>query len=68
MTTNLTYTIPLPSYFKYINERPYVYISAKNVLGYGWKRKDETMENATINVNVDGTYYVMISGVRKSKN
>ena len=67
MTTNLTYTIPLPSYFKYINERPYVYISAKNVLGYGFGNVDETMENATINVNVDGTYYVMISGVRKDK-
>jgi hypothetical protein len=35
-TSSLTSSITLPTYFKHLNERPYIYISAKDVLGYGY--------------------------------
>jgi hypothetical protein len=60
-------TLSLPSYFKFLNERPYVYVSAKNVMGYGYGNVDDSLETVSIHSNVDGDYFVMITGVRKDE-
>jgi enhancing lycopene biosynthesis protein 2 len=59
--------ISLPSYFKFLNERPYVYVSAKNVMGYGYGNVDDALETVSIHSNVDGDYFVMITAVRKDE-
>jgi len=66
-TTNCAYTIALPSYFKYLNERPRVYVSAVDVLGYGMGDVNIEKSEVSINVSKDGRYNVMITGVRMDK-
>lgn len=66
-TVNLSATIALPSYFKYLNENTQCLISAEDVLGYGKAKVDAFLENVNVTVNVDGRYSVLVIGTRKDE-
>jgi hypothetical protein len=70
-TTNKLATIQLPSYFKYINENPQIWLSqddAENeLIGIGKGKVDENLETVTIKVNEEGTYNVLVIGTRKDQ-
>jgi len=57
--------IDLPDYFKYINENAQVFVSGKNVLGYGMGTVNDN--KVTINTSVDGEYNVLVIGTRSDK-
>ena len=64
---NQTTTIPLPSYFKHINGRVRVYVSAGK--GEEWSGRrgkvNEELTAAIIKTEKPGIFYVMVTGVRK---
>jgi hypothetical protein len=62
---NQTTEIVLPSYFKYLNGRPRVYVSPKNVLStcYGYVTTDK--ERVVIKTEKVGVFNVMVTGVRQ---
>jgi len=62
---NQTTEIALPSYFKYLNGRPRVYVSPKNVLStcYGYVTTDK--ERVIIKTEKVGVFNVMVTGVRQ---
>ena len=64
---NQTTTIPLPSYFKHINGRVRVYVSAGK--GEEWSGRrgkvNEELTAAIIKTEKTGTFNVMVTGVRK---
>ena len=64
---NQTTTIPLPSYFKHINGRVRVYVSAGKGKEWSWKRGkvNEELTEAIIKTEKTGTFNVMVTGVRK---
>jgi hypothetical protein len=64
---NQTTEIDLPSYFKHINGRPRVYVSASEQNGWGDCRGavNDELTMAIIETEKSGIYNVMITGVRK---
>jgi len=66
-TSNQTGTVALPSYFKHLNENSQVFVSAKDNLGAGYGVLDESLDNLTINVTIDGVYNVLLIGTRKDQ-
>ena len=64
---NQTTEIDLPSYFKHINGRPRVYVSASEQNGWGDCRGavNDELTTAIIETEKSGIYNVMITGVRK---
>ena len=57
-----TTLIELPSYFKYINGRPRVYVSG---LDGGEGKVNAAMTHVTVKTERKGTFNVMVTGVRK---
>jgi hypothetical protein len=61
-------SIELPDYFKHLNTNAQVWISAKDVLGYGKGCVNETLSQVDLEVSTDGTYNVLVIGTRKDKD
>lgn len=66
-TVNKKALVTLPGYFKHLNENPQVWVSAKNVLGYGMGIVNNDLTTVDITVNEDGEYNVMVVATRKDK-
>jgi len=66
-TTNLTAKIPLPSYYKFLNENTQVWVSGKGAFAYGYGDIDEVEENIDIITSAEGTFNVLVLGTRKDK-
>jgi hypothetical protein len=64
---NISYCfeLDLPDYFDLLNENPQVFVSAKNVLGYGFGVVDKN--KVSIKVNVPGEYNILVIGTRKDE-
>jgi len=62
---NQTTKIALPSYFKHINGRPRVYVSAENVFSGCYGKVNENLTHAIIQTEKPGIFNVMVTGVRK---
>ena len=64
---NQTTTIPLPSYFKHINGRVRVYVSAGKGKEWSGRRGkvNEELTSAIIKTEKSGTFNVMVTGIRK---
>jgi hypothetical protein len=62
---NQTTEIALPSYFKYINGRPRVYISPKNVLSTCYGDVNKELTKVIVKTEKVGEFNVMVTGVRK---
>jgi hypothetical protein len=63
--SNQTTEIALPSYFKYINGRPRVYVSAENVFSACYGKVNEDLTHAIIKTEKPGVFNVLVTGVRK---
>ena len=63
-----TAEIELPDYFKFLNENPQVWVSAKNGFGIGYGLTNEELTKVTITANLDIEYNVLIIGTRKDKD
>jgi hypothetical protein len=59
--------IKLPEYFKFLNEKPQILITAEDVMGYGYGKVSEDLTEVNINVTLDGTYSVVVIGTRKDQ-
>jgi hypothetical protein len=64
-TKNKQATVQLPSYFKFLNDMPQVWVSAEDVMGFGKGKVDASSSFVNIDVSIDGTYNVLIIGTRK---
>ena len=65
---NQTTEVALPSYFKHINGRPRVYVSAENVFSGCYGKVNENLTHAIIQTEKPGIFNVMVTGVRKDPN
>ena len=63
--SNQTTEVALPSYFKYINGRPRVYVSAENVFSGCYGKVNENLTHAIIQTEKPGIFNVLVTGVRK---
>jgi hypothetical protein len=66
-TTNCIGTQELPSYFKYLNEDPQVWVSGTTKGSHGVGSINDEMTLVTIEVNQDGVYNVLVMGTRKDQ-
>ena len=55
----------MPDYFKFLNENPQVWISAKNGFGIAYGIVNQELTKVTITANLDIDYNVMVIGTRK---
>jgi len=62
---NQTTEVALPSYFKHINGRPRVYVSAENVFSGCYGKVNDNLTHAIIQTENPGIFNVMVTGVRK---
>ena len=62
---NKTTEVALPSYFKHLNGRPRVYVSAENVFSECYGKVNEALTHAVIQTEKPGVFNVMVTGVRK---
>ena len=60
--------IELPDYFKFLNENPQVWVSAKNGFGIAYGITNEDLTKVIITANLDIDYNVLIIGTRKDKD
>ena len=60
--------IELPDYFKFLNENPQVWVSAKNGFGIAYGIVNEELTKVTITANLDIEYNVLVIGTRKDKD
>ena len=60
--------IQLPDYFKFLNENPQVWVSAKNDFGIAYGFVNKELTKVTISANLDIEYNVLIIGTRKDKD
>jgi len=60
-------SIQLPTYFKYLNENPQVWVNGNNLGNYGVGNIDENLDECIVEVNNDGVYNVLIIGTRKDE-
>jgi hypothetical protein len=63
-----TKEILLPSYWKYLNGNPQVFVSAKDQFAYGYGSLDENMEKLIVKGEKKGTYNLLLIGTRKDKD
>jgi hypothetical protein len=66
-TTNCIATQALPTYFKYLNENPQVFITGEDILGYGKGKVNDELTEVSIQVSQDGIYNVLVIGTRKDQ-
>lgn len=57
--------VPLPSYWKHLNENPQVLVAPIRLLGSGWGDVDAAGENVVVNVSLPGKYLVWVFATRK---
>jgi hypothetical protein len=63
-TKNKTFTLKLPSYFKFINENVQGWVSPNDILAYGMCKISPDLTTAQITVSDDGDFNVLIIGTR----
>lgn len=64
---NKTALIPLPDYFKYLNENVQVWVSSQGHWGCAYGAADPELTLITITADTDGPYNVLAVGTRKDK-
>ena len=60
-----TTRIELPSYFKYINGRPRIYVSPKDVYSHAFGIISNDFSSVDIYTEKAGTFNIMVTGIRK---
>jgi hypothetical protein len=66
-TTNLSATIELPDYYKFLNENDQVWISPVGHFGIAYGNVNEDQTAVDVASNEDGEYNVLVIGTRKDK-
>jgi predicted acyltransferase (DUF342 family) len=66
-TTDLSASIVLPSYYKFLNEDTQIWVNAVNCLGSGYGVLQSDNETVRVTVSQDGDYNVLIIGTRKDQ-
>uniref|UniRef100_A0A6C0BK36 Uncharacterized protein n=1 Tax=viral metagenome TaxID=1070528 RepID=A0A6C0BK36_9ZZZZ len=66
-TANCQAARELPTYFKFLNENPQVWVSGTTVGNHGVGEVNEELSTVTIHVNQDGRYNVLVIGTRKDQ-
>jgi hypothetical protein len=61
----LIMNIELPSYFKFLNGRPRVYVSATNTFARSYGYVNDELTEARIHTESPGTFNILITAVRK---
>ena len=59
--------IDLPSYWKYLNENPQVWINPVDCFGVGYGKVNEDLTQINIRTNMSGEYNVLLIGTRKDQ-
>jgi len=66
-TVDLSATVLLPSYYKYLNEGTQIWVNPANCLGSGYGVLQHDNETVHITVSIEGVYNVLIIGTRKDQ-
>ena len=64
---NETVTYPLPSYFKYLNKNPQMWIQARNMFSHAYGSCAEDLSSFSITGEKAGSYDVLIIATRKDE-
>ena len=59
--------IELPSYFKFLNGRPRVYVSSVNTFSKAYGYVNRKLTQAIIKTEFIGTFNILITAIRKDK-